>query len=185
MKKVIAIVGMPGAGKSEAANFFSEKGASILRFGTIIEEGIKEESLERTPETESYYREKIRKELGMAAVAIKMLPKIQNALDSESQVILDGLYSWEEYVFLKDKISSLLLLCIYAKPSIRYERLHDRKVRSFTKEEARARDINELEKTNKGGPIAFSDYLIKNETTREDLHQALDTFVSTLNHDSN
>lgn len=181
MKKIIAIVGMPGAGKSEAASFFHEKGMPVLRFGSVIEEGIKEEGLERTAETERYIREKIRKELGLAAVAIKILPKIQKALQSDANtIILDGLYGWEEYVFLQEKVKELTLLCVYASPKVRYQRLHERAVRSFTPEEARARDINELEKTNKGGPIALADYLIINEGTKEEFVSKLDSFLTTV-----
>lgn len=181
MKKIIAIVGMPGAGKSEAATFFHTKGMPVLRFGSVIEDGIKEEGLERTAETETYIRQKIRKELGMAAVAIKMLPKIQKALEGESHlVILDGLYGWEEYVFLQEKVKELTLLCIYASPKVRYGRLASRSVRSFTPEEARARDINELEKTNKGGPIALADYLIQNEGTKEAFVEKLETLFGSL-----
>jgi len=62
MKKVIAIVGMPGAGKSESAAYFQKKGMPILRFGGVIEDGLKEEGIERTSESEKTYREKIRKE---------------------------------------------------------------------------------------------------------------------------
>lgn len=181
MKKIIAIVGMPGAGKSEAASFFHEKGMPVLRFGSVIEDGIKEEGLERTAETERYIREKIRKELGLAAVAIKILPKIQEALKGEvDTVILDGLYGWEEYVFLQEKVKELTLLCVYASPRVRYQRLHARAVRSFTSEEARARDINELEKTNKGGPIALADYLIVNEDSKEDFSEKLEAFLASL-----
>lgn len=185
MKKVIAIVGMPGAGKSEAAAFFQQKGFPILRFGDINEQIIKEEGLERTPENEKNIREKIRRELGMDAIAQKMLPKIKDALRSESSfIILDGLYSWEEYLYVQKNIQELSLLCIYAKPSLRYERLQNRKVRPFTLEEAKDRDISEIESTNKGGPIAIADYLIKNETTKEDLYNELEMFLHTLQHDS-
>jgi len=181
MKQIIAIVGMPGAGKSEAAEFFKEKGMPVLRFGSVIEDGIKEEGLQRTAETEKYIREKIRKKLGMAAVAIKMLPKIEEAVNSESKtIILDGLYSWEEYVFLQEKLKELLILCIFARPSVRYARLAERPVRSFTPEEARKRDINELEKTNKGGPIALADYLIINEDTKENFHNELDSYLTSI-----
>lgn len=181
MKKVIAIVGMPGAGKSEAAAFFHEKNMPVLRFGSIVEAYIEKEGLERTAETEKYIREKVRKELGMAAIAIEMLPKIQEALTGPSSVvILDGLYGWEEYIYLQKNIKNLILLCIYAQPSIRYVRLRARKVRSFTPEEARNRDINEIESTNKGGPIALADYLVKNEMTKEALFTDLESFLDQL-----
>lgn len=179
-KNIIAIVGMPGAGKSEAAIFFKEKGWQIVRFGSVIDDGLKEEGKVWSAENNNYYREKIRKELGMAAVAIKVLPKIEKILTTEEKVILDGLYSWEEYIFLKKHFPALFLLCIYAKPTIRYNRLSQRKERSFTQEEARARDIHEIEATNKGGPIAIADYLVKNETTKEDLLHTLEAFYTSV-----
>lgn len=180
MKPVIAIVGMAGAGKTRAATFFSEKGFEVFRFGLVIDDGLKEEGLEWTPENNTYYREKIRKDFGMAGVAIKMLPKIKEAIEKKKNIVLDGLYSWEEYVYLKKEIPSLFLLCIYACPKIRYERLSIRKERTFTPEESRKRDISELN-LNKGDPIAIADYLIKNETTKEDFQKELEKFLATLN----
>ncbi len=180
MISVIAIVGMAGAGKTRAATFFNEKGFDVFRFGSVIDDGLKEEGLPWTAENNEYYREKIRKELGMAAVAIKMMPKIKDALSQDRKIVLDGLYSWEEYIYLKKEMSNLLLLCIYASPKIRYERLSLRKERTFTMDESRERDIKELENLNKGGPIAIADCLIKNETTGEDFQSELEKFLSTI-----
>jgi dephospho-CoA kinase len=179
-KRVIAIVGMSGAGKSEAGAFFTEKGLPVLRFGSVVDDGIKEEGLEWNAENNTYFREKIRKELGMAAIAIKMLPKILAVLETNDIVILDGLYSWEEYIFLKEKLPNLQLLCVYARPSIRYERLNTRKDRPFTYEEAHNRDIHEIEVINKGGPIAVADYVIKNESTQTFLEEELRAYWSQL-----
>ncbi len=180
MKQIIALVGMPGSGKSEAGGFFKEKGWEILRFGSVIDEGLREEGLLWNAENNAYYREKIRKELGMAAVVIKMWPKIEAAAKANTNIILDGLYSWEEYATLKEKFPQLLLLCIYARPAIRYQRLATRKERAFTNEEAKARDISEIQHLNKGGPIAMADYLIKNENTHEKLYQELEKFLEII-----
>lgn len=181
---VIAIVGMPGSGKTETGIFFKKKGFEVLRFGSVIDEGLKEEGLQWSAENNTYYRKKIRDELGMAAVVIKMAPKIKKALEEKKEIILDGLYSWEEYVYLKKMLPDLVLLCVYARPSIRHERLANRKERIFSKEEARKRDIDEIIDTNKGGPIAIADYLVKNETTLEDLYKQLEVFLGILRNDS-
>lgn len=175
---IIAIVGMSGSGKSEVATFFKTKGYTVLRFGSVIDDGIKEEGLPWTPENNVYFRKKIRQELGMAALAIKMLPKIQEAINAQKKIVLDGLYSWEEYLYLREKIENLILLCVYARPSIRYARLEKRKERPFSNADARRRDLTEIVDTNKGGPIALADYLIKNETTLDSLHEQLNTFLS-------
>lgn len=177
---VVAIIGMAGAGKSAAAEFFKEKGFTVLRFGAVVDGMFEAEGLLWSPENTKKYREKIREELGMAGVAIKIFPKIQEVLDKENKIILDGLYSWEEYVYLKERLPELQLLCIYARPYIRYERLARRQERPFTLKEARQRDIDEIEIINKAGPIAIADYLIKNETTFEEYKIELERYYSFL-----
>jgi len=161
--KLIAIVGMPGAGKSIAAVFFRQKGIPVLRFGDQTDISLKELHLERNEKNERYVREKLRNELGMAAMAIKIEPRILEAAKTNETVVLDGLYSWEEYVYLKKKFPDMKLLCIYASPAVRHARLATRIVRPLTKAEAESRDIAELENLNKGGPIAIADYTIVNE----------------------
>lgn len=178
--KVVAIVGMPGSGKSLAANFFREKGLTVLRFGDQTDIGLTELGKELNEKNERWYREKLRNELGMAAMAIKIEPRIIEASKKNSIIILDGLYSWEEYVYLKKKFPKLSLLALFAPPSLRYERLHRRAERPLTQEEAASRDVSEIENLNKGGPIAGADYLIKNDSTIEHLREELETFYTTL-----
>jgi dephospho-CoA kinase len=171
---VIAIVGMPGAGKSISCQHLAKKGYPILRFGDQTDIGLKELGLPFNEANERRYRENLRKELGMAAYAIKIEPRLRQALAQAPIVILDGLYSWEEYLYLKERFPNLYLLCIYARPSIRYQRLAKRKVRPFSLAESRARDIAELENLNKGGPIAIADYLVKNNKQTKKLFAKLD-----------
>jgi dephospho-CoA kinase len=180
---VIALVGMSGAGKSQAGKFFTDKGLQVLRFGSVVDNGLKEDGLAWTPENTALYRQKIRDELGMAAVAIKMLPKIEAVLKADTAVVLDGLYSWEEYTYLREKLPALVILCIYARPEVRYARLKVRKDRPFTAQEARERDIHEIEVIHKAGPIAYADYLIKNESTVADFTVELEKFYSDLRND--
>ncbi len=183
MKQILAIVGMPGAGKTEAASFLKNRGFTVLRFGSVIDDGLKEENLPWTPENNAYYRKKVRDELGMAGVAIKMTEKIEKVLLETDKIILDGLYSWEEYKYLIKKLPDLKLLCIYARPKIRHQRLSTREERQFNNKQAKERDIDEIEVTNKGGPIAVADYLIKNETAIEDLQKELGKFLEEFNND--
>lgn len=175
--KIIAIVGMPGSGKSVAADFFRSKNIPILRFGDQTDIGLKELGLQRNEKNERQYREELRRELGMAAMAIKIEPRIEAIVPKNSIVVLDGLYSWEEYLYLSKKFSHITLLCIYTPPLIRYERLKHRPIRPLTVDEAKSRDYSEIENLQKGGPIAIADYLVKNETTQDDFHQELETFL--------
>ena len=60
MNKVIAIVGMCGAGKSEVTNFFEEQGYSRVYFGAITFDEIKRRGLENNQENERKIREEFR-----------------------------------------------------------------------------------------------------------------------------
>ena len=175
---IIALVGMPGSGKTSAAGFFKKKGFAVLRFGDQTDIGLKEMKLSLNEKNEKMYREKIRKELGMAAMAIKIKPRINKALKKNNKIILDGLYSWEEYIYLKRFYKNLFLLCIYVDPKKRYKRLCGRKIRGLTEKQAQERDCAELDKLNKGGPIAIADYLIKNNNSKKEFSQKLEKFLN-------
>ena len=105
----------------------------------------------------------------MSAYAKLNLAKIDSALKL-SDVVIDGLYSWEEYTFLKAYYGeNFYVVAIWASPKIRYQRLMVRPERCLTLEEAISRDRAEIENINKGGPIAMADFIIINESSLEDM----------------
>lgn len=181
MKKIIAIVGMPGAGKTESTEYLATKGVPFVRFGEITDEEVRRRGLPLEPENERIVREAIRKEGGMGAYALKAEPKINTLLANNDVIVIDGLYSWEEYTYLKEKFPWLMLINIYAEPKVRYKRLSQRSVRPVQIEECYARDVAELEKLNKGGPIAIADYTIENNSDDiSDLHSKIDALLLRL-----
>ena len=180
-KIILAFVGMPGAGKSEAAAYLQKKGFPFIRFGQVTDNGLLEMGLPLTPDNEKMFREKIRKELGMAAYAIKSVSAIEKMLSENDFIVIDGLYSWEEYVYLKQKFSYLTLVHVFSEPTKRYERLAKRSIRPVPLGDSYKRDTAELENLNKGGPIAIADYLIENNTDSiEDLYKSLDQLIERL-----
>jgi dephospho-CoA kinase len=169
--KVVSIVGMAGAGKSVVARVFENAGYRKVRFGDITEEEVKKRGLELNEGNERKVREQLRVQYGMAAYAILNLPRI-DALLKESDVVVDGLYSWEEYTLFKDRYSNdFIVIAVWASPLIRYKRLANRKVRPLTAEEAASRDKSEIENVKKGGPIAMADFTIVNETSVNELEK--------------
>ena len=167
--RVVALVGMPGSGKSEAAHVFVKSGFKRIRFGDITDEAVRQRGLELNEDSERLVRENLRKRHGMAAYAILNLPRIQETL-KETDAVIDGLYSWEEYKYLKEKLEdNLIIVALWSPPSLRYERLTGRRIRPLTLEQARSRDYAEIENVNKGGPIAMADYMIINDSTIESL----------------
>ncbi len=178
--KVVSIVGMAGAGKSEAAKIFEESGFIRVRFGDITDEEIRKRGLELNEENERYIREFLRKEYGMSAYARLNLSKIDLAR-KRSDVVIDGLYSWEEYTFLKtDYGEDFYVVAVWASPMTRYARLTDRSNRRLTREEATNRDRAEVENINKGGPIAMADFTIINEASLKELKKEVQGVISRL-----
>lgn len=180
MNKIIAIVGMCGSGKSVASEYLVEKGYSKVYFGGVTMEKLKENNMEITPENEKYMREKLRAELGMAAYAKILLPRIKE-LAKEGNVVLDGLYSWDEYLVLKEELKdNLTIIAIIADKSLRYERLSVRDIRPLTNIEAEKRDYAEIENLAKGGPIAIADYFLINNTNIEDYINKLNNIIERI-----
>jgi len=178
-KEIVAVVGMTGSGKSLVSDFLTSKGYKFIRFGQITLDEVKRRGLFGEA-AEKEVREGFRKQLGMGAFAILNKPKIDDLL-KEGSVVVDGLYSWSEYKFLKDTYGDMLkILAVIAPPKLRYDRLENRKEideqmrnRPTTRVESKSRDYAEIENIEKAGPIAMADITIINDGTRDDLIKKL------------
>lgn len=177
--RIIAIVGMTGSGKSVVAESFEIAGWSKIRFGDITMEELEKRGLEVNEANERAVREELRQVHGMAAYAKLNIPRIEKAIDF-GNVILDGLYSWEEYLILRNKFPDMIVLAVQASPKTRYKRLTTRKERPLTNEEAISRDKSEIINLHKAGPIAMADVTFNNEGTVKDLKKQIDAFMKTL-----
>ena len=174
MSKIIAVIGMCGSGKSEAVKFFVERGYKRVYFGGIVIDEVKRRNLDLNEENERKIREQFRKEFGMGVMALKSLEKIDEYFKTDN-VVIESLYSWDEFKIVKGRFGeSFKLLTVYTTKSLRYKRLAERKIRPLTEKEAISRDYSELEKLDKGAPIAFTDYLVINDSTIDDLYKQLE-----------
>ncbi len=179
--KIVAVVGMTGSGKSEVTAIFREKGFIPVRFGDITDEEVEKLGLQLTEDNERPVRERLRKEHGMDAYAKLSVPRIDAAYKT-SHVVVDGLYSWEEYIHLKDHYGTdFLVVAVWASPQKRYSRLARRQVRPLTPEAAAGRDHAEITYLNKGGPIVMADFTVLNETSLTDLKRQVERIIGGIN----
>lgn len=177
MNKIIAVIGMCGSGKSEAVKFFSGHGYKRVYFGEVVMNEMKRLGLDVNEKNERETRENLRKEFGMGAMAVKSLPVIEELI-THNNVVIESLYSWEEFKILKDKFGdSFKLLTIYTTKALRYERLLKRPFRPLSAGESKSRDISEIEKLDKGGPIAYTDYLVINDGSLEEMNKKLEQYL--------
>ncbi len=179
-KAIIAIVGLPGSGKTEAANYLKENKIPSVYFGQAVLDLVMTKHRTITEEFEKLARIEIRKKHGKAALAILNEKAIKDALQSSNIVIVESMRSWEEYKYLKEAFPdvNVYILALHADKKIRYHRLLNRKTRSLT--EGEARDISELEDTNMGPTIAFADFLIKNNFSLNDFHDKIEQVYRTI-----
>lgn len=178
--KLVAVVGMCGAGKSDATRLFEAHGWQSVYFGQVTLDEVKREGLPLTPENEKYEREKIRREHGLGAYAMLLEKTISEKL-REGNVVLDGLYSWSEYKYLRENVAEdIVLVAVVTDRALRYERLCSRSVRPFSHADAVRRDYTELENLEKGGPIAFADRFIGNNGTKEEFTARVTALIAEL-----
>lgn len=188
-KIIVALVGMPGAGKTEAAKIFAKEGFQYLRFGQIVlDEAIRQGKVNE--KTERTIRNGFRKKYGMGAMAILSMEKLAGLL-RKGNVIIDDLYSWDEYKILKKKYGQrFVVVAVIASPKVRYARLAGRHYdakkdkraiyRPLTLAEAKSRDYDQIENADQGGPIAMADYYFVNDKGKENLVLQAKRLISLL-----
>lgn len=180
--KILAFVGLPGAGKSTAVEHFTEKGYPKVYFGGVVFDAMKEKGIEITPENERTFRVQFREEYGKNVVADRIVTQIQHLVAAgQHRIIADGIYTWSEYKVLKHAFpGELVLAAIVAPRKLRYHRLANRPVRPFTESESYDRDMHEIENLEKGGPIAIADHYIINDGSEAELNEKLELLASEL-----
>ncbi len=177
--KVVAVVGMPGAGKSYCVNHIVEQGMPSVYFGGITIDEVKARGMEVTEANEKYVREDIRAKEGKGAYAKRIIAKIEQLFkEGYPKVVADGLYSWTEYKIFKNIWDDEVAIIAVAAPrELRHERLTRRSVRPLTDEEVTTREYAEIENLEKGGPIANADYTLINDGSPEQLVRELNTLL--------
>jgi dephospho-CoA kinase len=183
--KIIALVGMPGSGKGTCTAHVSEKyKLPLVHFGNMVYEEVQRRGLDNVKD-ERFVREDMRKTEGLAVLAKRVSDKAKEFLSQGAKsVVLDGLYSWSEYKYLRSVFGNELVVIAVAAPrQERYRRGAQRQDshRQYTPEQIEKRDIEEIENLEKGGPIAMADYTIVNDQTPGDMLNKLDNILVSLN----
>ena len=175
--KIIALVGLAGSGKSSAVEYLTEKGFPKIYFGGVIYKAMDEAGIEKTWDNQQQFREEIRRREGKDFVIKRVIKNIHDLVNAgQNKIVLDGLYTWSEYKFLKHEFpGQVVVIAIVTPKYLRYQRMAKRIERPMQPHEVDQRDWSEIENLEKGGPIAIADYFIINDGSLEQLHQKIDT----------
>lgn len=177
-RKIIAIQGLPGSGKTEVINYLMKKfNWPRVYFGEVTFDEIKKRKLEVNEKNERVVREDLRNKFGRLHYAKQVVRKIENIENAEN-ILVESLYDWQEYIFFKEKFGEdFITIAIYASPKTRYKRLRKRQIRPLTPEDARSRDYAQIENIFQAGPIAMANYNVNNEGTFEELYRQIDAII--------
>lgn len=159
-------------------DYLTDKGYPKVYFGGMIYKEMERRGIERTPdgESEKHFREMIRETEGKDWVVKQVIQEVKNLIEAgQKRIVLDGVYSWTEYVTLKKEFpGEMIFLALVLPKKLRYKRVAIRPDRPFNHNEIVERDRSEIENLEKGGPIAAADYYILNTGTIEETNKKLD-----------
>ena len=167
----IAIVGMPGSGKTTCIDAVLESlGIERVSLGDVVREEARRRGvpMERLNE----FANELRRELGPAAIAILARRKIEELRGPVC--IIDGVRSLHEIEYFRKELGlEVIIVAVHSSPRTRFERLRSRGRPDDPKswEDFVARDLRELS-WGIGSVIALADYMIVNEGSVDELRNA-------------
>jgi len=133
--KIIAFVGMPASGKSEAARIAAEMGIPVVNMGDVIRKEVLRRGLEPNDSNTGVVATDLRKCEGMDAVARRCISQIRET--SSEIVVVDGVRGIAEVeCFRREFGEGFVLISIYAPIEIRFSRVQKR---------GRSDDMNSIE----------------------------------------
>ena len=125
---IVALTGMPGAGKTTVANYLAQKGIPLLIMGDVVREAAQNEGLEPTSDSLAKLMIELRKKNGPEAIAYLVANKIKNMKKEGNEfgvLIVDGIRSMAEIQVLKD-VGDIKLLAIHGSITTRYSHIRER-----------------------------------------------------------
>ncbi|MEM3190844.1 MAG: dephospho-CoA kinase [Candidatus Parvarchaeota archaeon] len=179
MKRVIVLTGMPGSGKSTAAEEFSKLGIPVIGMGDAVRREMRRKGVNINNRTMRLFPKMMTRKHGKKYVINLVKRELFEKLKANRTVILDGVRRMQEIEELKRAGYEPVILCITAGKNIRFKRIMDRgnKSDSLTRKEFEWREKVELG-YGIADVIASADFYIDNSGSRREFLLKLRSFVS-------
>ncbi|AKB16865.1 MULTISPECIES: dephospho-CoA kinase [unclassified Methanosarcina] len=133
--KIIAFVGMPASGKSEASRIAAEMGIPVIIMGDVIRKEVLRRGLEPNDSNTGMVATDLRKCEGMDAVSRRCISQIRET--GSELVVVDGVRGIAEVECFRQEFGKgFILISIYAPIEIRFSRVQKR---------GRSDDMNSIE----------------------------------------
>lgn len=123
--RIIAFVGMPASGKSEASVIAQDRNIPVVNMGNVVREEAAKNGLPPTDENIGGTGTKLRNEEGMDIIARRCVPKIRK-LDS-NLIVIDGIRNIDEINHFKEQFgNNFMLVAIHTPLEVRLDRVKNR-----------------------------------------------------------
>ena len=170
---VIATVGLPGSGKSEAATVARDLEVPVVTMGDVIRAECRDRGLDPA-EHHGRIARALREENGPDAIAARSLPLIEAALEDSDTVLVDGVRSGVEVERFEEAFGDdFTLVSIEAPSELRAKRVTSRgrdKTAGEGGEDLADRDERELG-FGMGEAMDRADAVVENVGTLPEFHE--------------
>ncbi|OGF98865.1 hypothetical protein A2153_03905 [Candidatus Gottesmanbacteria bacterium RBG_16_38_7b] len=164
VKSVAVLVGLPGTGKTLAAQFFINNKFPVVRMGDLTHKHLKINKLSPSEKNEHQVREKLRQNLGQDIYARSIIDKVKYLLKTHDLVIIEGMRSCQEWQFFQKNLKKVKMIYLQSDRKKRIKRLMNRLPRTLTLSEIEHREKYEIEKLNHPRLKQLADFVVINNT---------------------
>ena len=181
--KIIAFVGKPLAGKSEAAKIAKELGYRVVVMGDIVREEVRKRGLKMEDRIVGRVATELREKEGKDVIAKRCIQKIRDEIQDDSVLVIDGVRSIDEVNRFKSEFGDdFVLISIESPVEIRFERARRRKREDDVKsiEELLERDRRELS-WGMDEALRNADIKIENTGTLDEFRKKIREMLEDLN----
>jgi dephospho-CoA kinase len=181
MKSIVVVIGLPGAGKSEASKIFKELGMPMFRTGDVVRNEVVRRGMQLTMENQEKVSIEMRKAEGMDAPAKRILDKIRDT--DNGMVVVEGPRNIEEVDTLAT-VGDVVLLVVEAPSKTRFERLCKR---AETRDPKKPQELEWRDRKELGRGMAellktdkYPCHIIKNTGNLKDLKENINKFLDKI-----
>ncbi len=176
---IIALTGMPAAGKGEVAAVAQQRGWAVHRIGDLVWEETERRGLELAPASVGTVANGEREKHGYGIWAERSLPRIDALRTDGKHVLIDGMRGEEELaVFRAAYGDTLVTVAVLASPETRLARVQQRgRVDDGDATAFQARDQRELG-WSLAETIAAADETLANEGELDALRAAAEELLA-------